>query len=116
MNTITQPISIGGRQTVLPDEVVFLSADINYTLLYLSNGKKLLVATTLKILEDRFASNQLFFRTHKSFLVNLNKIKSYKSKENDGGLYMMNDYKITISRRKKFEFERRISNINQPFN
>ena len=41
-------IAIGGRKKVNPREVILLEGDINYTKVYLSTGKTLFVATTLK--------------------------------------------------------------------
>ena len=44
----TTEIAIGGRKKVLPNDVVLLVANQNYTTLYFENGDKILVATTLK--------------------------------------------------------------------
>lgn len=62
----TNEIHIGGRIKICPDEIMLLEANTNYTMLYLQDGHKLIVATTLKQLEKRFAVCQNFFRPHKS--------------------------------------------------
>lgn len=94
----TTEIAIGGRKKVLPNDVVLLVANHNYTTLYFENGDKVLVATTLKKLEKRFAEIKFFFRTHKSFLVNINYIESFTEKDS---LKMTNQQAVTVSRRKK---------------
>lgn len=112
METI-QHISMGGRQNANPQEIILLQADINYTNVLFSNGRKLVVATTLKELEKRFANCTEFFRTHKSYLVNINYIKKYDSEGNEPFVQMKNDFRVVVSRRKKEAFKQRINFINQ---
>lgn len=107
----TQNILIGARHRINPNDVILLTADINYTQIYCVNGCKLTVATTLKTLEQRFSDCTEFFRTHKSYLINLNFIKSSDLISNKGFIQMKNDYRVTISRRKKRAFKERISII-----
>ncbi len=108
-----QNIPIGSRRTISPNEVILLTADINYTRVYFLNGAKMTVATPLKELEKRFAQCTEFFRTHKSFLVNINYIKNYDSDGNESYVQMKNDYRVTVSRRKKRAFIERILTISQ---
>jgi DNA-binding LytR/AlgR family response regulator len=108
METI-QHISMGGRQNANPQEIILLQADINYTNVLFSNGRKLVVATTLKELEKRFSTCTDFFRTHKSYLININYINSYNIAGEDEFVQMKNGYRATISRRKKKAFIERIS-------
>ena len=56
MNTY-YTIPIGRRQTVNPQEVMLLQAEVNYTLLYFVDDKKIVVATPLKKLESRFVEH-----------------------------------------------------------
>ncbi len=102
----TNSIHIGGRQHVCPDEIMLLEASANYTLLYLQNGKKLIVATTLKQLEKRFVVCQNFVRPHKSHMVNLDYLFDYN--ENSNKIIMQNDKVILISRRRKTAFQSKI--------
>jgi DNA-binding LytR/AlgR family response regulator len=95
-------IHIGGRKNICPDDIILLEGDANYTVLYLLNGKKLIVATTLKQLELRFGLCQNFFRPHKSFIVNLDYLADYQVNSNI--FTMQNAKKILISRRKKNAF------------
>ncbi len=97
MNT-TNYIPIGGRQEVKPEEVLMLQAEINYTLVYFVNGRKTIVATPLKKLEERFSPFD-FYRTHKSYLVNLKCIKCFIEPTNT--LQMTDNHKVIVSRRKR---------------
>ena len=109
MKTIEENLNkilIGGRQKICPDEVIMLKADVNYTEVHLCSGKMLIVATTLKALEKRF-SNFLFFRTHKSYLINLRYVLDSQEVINKNVL-MQNDFSVEISRRKKTKFRREL--------
>ncbi len=57
-------------------EIVFCKADINYTLIFLADGTKVLVTKNLGKVEE-ILKYTFFFRCHKSYLVNLNHIDSY---------------------------------------
>jgi DNA-binding LytR/AlgR family response regulator len=102
----TNTIHIGGRKSICPDEVMLLEANENYTVLYLENGKKILVATTLKTLEQRFIICQKFIRTHRSHIINIEFISDYQSDNNK--IMMQNKKMILISRRRKNAFRLKI--------
>ncbi len=110
---ITNLIPVGSRRRISPAEIVVLTADVNYTQILLSDGRKMTVATTLKILEKRFSDCSEFFRTHKSYLINLKFVKQYNSESEESFVQMKNDYRVTISRRKKKAFQKMISTISQ---
>lgn len=107
----TNTIHIDGRKSICPDEVMLLEANENYTVLYLQNGKKILVATTLKTLEQRFVDCRKFIRTHKSHIINIEFISDYQL---DMNLVMMQNKKmILISRRRKNAFRLKIDSDKQ---
>jgi DNA-binding LytR/AlgR family response regulator len=106
-----QKIPIGSWQKQLPSEIMLLQGDINYTEIHFVDGHKLMVATTLKKLEKRFAFCGIFFRTHKSFLINLNYIKAYNKDFADDFVEMKNNYRVALSRRRKGAFEERIKEM-----
>ena len=103
----TNSIHIGGRIKICPDEIMLLEGNANYTVLYLQNGKKLIVATTLKQLEKRFVVCQNFVRPHKSHIVNLDYLSDYQPDSN--WFTMQNDKIILISRRRKIAFQSKIA-------
>ena len=96
-------ILIGGWQSLLPKDIVLLQANENYTNVHLTNGRQIVVATTLKTLEKRFALVS-FFRTHKSFLINLSCVKSHS----ETSILLSNEVEVTLSRRKKEGFQKAI--------
>ncbi|HVW96714.1 MAG TPA: LytTR family DNA-binding domain-containing protein, partial [Mucilaginibacter sp.] len=59
------------------DELVYIQAERDFCSLYLSTGQRLLAGMHLKLLEDLLPSDQ-FMRVHRSFMINLNKIKAIK--------------------------------------
>lgn len=63
----------------------------------------MIVSKTLKDLEQRFATNENFVRTHKSFMVNIDHVVSFQV--NDGmTIKLSNDKIATVSRRRKDDF------------
>jgi two-component system LytT family response regulator len=113
LNALIQNIHIQARtgfeQIALPttdgfsivhiNDISYLHADSNYTWVILSNSKKYLVAKTLKEMESMFQFPQ-YFRTHKSYLVNLNHVERYV--RGHGGYLIMRDAtQIPIARSQK---------------
>ncbi|HLV23212.1 MAG TPA: LytTR family DNA-binding domain-containing protein [Moheibacter sp.] len=84
-------------------DVMYFEADGSYTHVIMNNGEKHLVSKSLTNFEEVLSGNPLFFRSHKSNLVNLNFVKQYLRGEG-GELIMMNDKSIVLSRNKKQEF------------
>ena len=93
-------IFIGGRQTINPEEVIRLQADVNYTTIFFSDGKKIVVATTLKEIESRFRNCPKFFRINKSLIINLDCIKQVRNEQ----IIFQNGETLTPSRRRKKAF------------
>jgi two-component system, LytTR family, response regulator len=83
-------------------DIVYLEANSNYTNIYLDNKAKITASKTLKELEELLPPD-IFFRTHHSYLINLNYIKRY-IKGDGGQIEMQNGAYVDVSRRKKEEF------------
>lgn len=84
-------------------DIMYFEADGSYTHVYMNDGHQHLVSKSLSNFEEVLQDNPLFFRSHKSNLVNLNFIKQYIRGEG-GELIMQNDKSIVLSRNKKQEF------------
>jgi two-component system LytT family response regulator len=83
------------------ETVTRLEAYGNYTIIYLTGGRKFVSSRTLKEYEE-LLSEQQFFRVHKSNLINLSHVKQYMKGE--GGEVLMSDGSlIEVSRYKKAE-------------
>lgn len=79
--------------------IIRCQGESNYTTIYFTNRKPLLVAKTLIEFEELLFDYQ-FIRVHKAHLVNLQHVKSFT--KNDGGiLYLSNGDSVAISRRRK---------------
>lgn len=99
---ITNNIRVGGHKKLDPEQIVFLQGDTNYTQIHLQDGSKLVVATTLKILESRLECHG-FFRMHKSSLVNLIYVRTYDAHAST--VRLSNNRVITLSRRKNKAYQ-----------
>ncbi|MGZ4157620.1 MAG: LytR/AlgR family response regulator transcription factor, partial [Bacteroidia bacterium] len=83
-------------------EIIRVESDGSYSTFYNSDGKKYVVSKNLKEYEDILPTRE-FFRSHKSHLINIKKVKKYL--RTDGYFAEMEDGSvIEISRRKKDEF------------
>ena len=88
-------------------DIVRCQSHINYTSIFLKDGRKLTVAKTLKEFEELLCGHH-FFRVHNSHLVNLACIKSYN--RGKGGFVSMSDHTdIEVSMRRKEELLRKLS-------
>lgn len=87
-----------------PDDIIVCCSDSNYTMIHFQDGRKKLIARTLKEF-DSMLSDYDFYRPHNSYLVNLTKVKEYI--RSDGGyLILQNGMKIPVSKGRKEEFLR----------
>jgi two-component system, LytTR family, response regulator len=91
-------------------EIVFLEADGAYTNIYLKNGSKVLVSKKLKFFEDVLGNRKIFFRPHRSHLINVNFIRKYVRGESL--LMMENNVNLSLSREKKQEFEATLKELS----
>lgn len=108
-NKIALPMS-EGLLFVETADIIFLEADGAYTNVMLANGSKMLVSKKLKFFEEVLADNPCFFRSHRSFIVNINHIKKYSKAESY--IRLDNDINVTISRDRKAEFEKQLAEYN----
>lgn len=77
-------------EKILYHDLVYAEAMLNYVMLYTAT-KKMMVYVTIKSLEEQLPSD-IFIKVHKSFIVNISKIKSI-----EGSILDMGIEKITIS-------------------
>lgn len=85
------------------EHIVYFEADGAYTSLFLNNGSKLFVSKKIKFFEEILHNRKSFFRSHRSYLININYIKKYLRGESN--IVMENETAIPISRERKQEFE-----------
>ena len=86
-------------ELVAPHEIIYCESDSNYTMVYLSDGRKKLISRTLRDFEEMLVPFN-FFRPHNSFLVNMNEVREYV--KTDGGyIVLKNKQKIPVSKSKR---------------
>ena len=92
-------------------EIIYLEADSNYTILYLTGGQKIISTKTLSEYEELLIDSP-FFRIHKSTIINLQQLKEYSRVEGD--FAVMNDKtKLDISRRRLALFLEKMSTFSR---
>jgi len=84
---------------VLIDDIVFCKSDNSYTTFHLTNTKKITVSKPISDYET-ILEPYGFLRTHQSYLINKNRIVSFK-KEDGGYLLMEGNYQAIISKQRK---------------
>lgn len=83
-------------------DIIWLEASDNYTNIFLNNAKKIVASKTLKEFEAILPTH-IFFRIHRSSLINVDFIKEYSNAE--GGTIIMSDgTNIQVSKARSQEF------------
>lgn len=84
------------------DDIISLTAERMYTQVYTKTDGDFLVSKPLKFFLDTLEHNKLFFKPHRSAIINLKYIKRYVNK--DGGYVIMdNNQMVTVAKEKKKE-------------
>ena len=94
--------TMDGYQLIRLNDIIYCESDINYTKIFTKTSGTILVSKTLKMVEE-LLSSPYFFRVHKSYLVNLNYIRSY-SKSKGYVVVLENGTEIPVAVRKHEEF------------
>ena len=92
------------------DEIIMFEADGMYTKIATINDAEILISKPLKHFVEILKKQSVFYKPHRSYLVNLSFIKEYIKK--DGGYIVMDNNKtVSISKDKKEEFLAIVSSI-----
>ncbi len=83
-------------------EILRLKGERNYSRVFFVNGEELLVAKTLKELEELLVDFG-FFRTHQSHIINLQCVKDYQ-KGKSGKIKLINNSEVELARNRKQDF------------
>jgi len=91
------------------EDVLYFEADGSYTNVVLKNTKTL-VSKKIKEFDELLANDNRFYRTHRSYLVNIMQIKKYTKRE--GALLEFEDgVSIAVAREKVKEFDEFIGGL-----
>lgn len=91
-----------GLQFIKTDDIIYLKGDGAYTYFHLKNGDRITTSKNLKAYEERLKDYN-FFRSHKSYLINLSEIKTYIRGEGSYAV-MSNGDNVGVSKRRKDTF------------
>ena len=94
------------RKYVPLEEIIMLEGVVNYTILHLRSGRKMLIPRTLKLFEI-ILGNYDFLRTHRGFMINCGHLKSVDSE----GITMIltDNLHASISRRRRDDVNKRLN-------
>lgn len=76
------------------EAIIYVKSDNNYSEFHIQDGRKIVISKPLKFYDDQLRS-YTFFRTHQSFLVNLNFAKTFHKK--DSVLELSNHLQLPVS-------------------
>ena len=109
VSKLTIPDKLGFR-LVNVTEIMYMQADDNYTVIYLTGDRKITATRTLGEFE-KILENPEFFRIHKSTIINLNFLVGYSSFQ--GNFAELKDgSRLDISRRKLPEFREKVKHYS----
>ena len=109
-NKIALP-TMDGFELERVNNIVYCQAEENYTKIVTNRNEEILVAKTLKSIESLLPTTT-FFRIHKSYMVNLNYIKSY-SKTHGYKITLENGVQLDVATRRNDEFIKALTRKNQ---
>lgn len=110
-DSILQKIAIPsneGYAFIHVNDIISLEADGKYTKIVTQSGLKSLSTKNIGEFEE-LLSTDLFFRTHKSWIINLNHVKKFLKAESK--VLLSNDTTADVSSRKKDEFMRLFNKV-----
>ena len=88
-----------GIEFIMPDDIIYIAGENNYSVLHFTSGKKLMVSKTLSTVE-KMLLDYTFLRVHKSYLLNLKHIVRYV--KTDGGyIEVQGGDQLSVSRTKR---------------
>ena len=100
-----------GTELLLREEILYCIARGRYTKIITTTGKEYMLTKVLKEIENCLSCDG-FFRTHKSYLINLNHIIHYQN-NHETPITLVNNVKIQLAKRRKKEFQKRINDFAQ---
>jgi two-component system, LytTR family, response regulator len=100
--------SLQGIDFIHLSDILLLEASGTYTIIKLVNGSSLTSSKPLGEFEEVLQKSPNFFRTHRSYLINLNQVRRLSSKEGDV-IVLQQEIEVPLSRYRKKEFEAAIA-------
>ena len=110
-NTIKSKVALptlSGYEMKKINDIIYCEGDQNYTKIHLIGEQQLMVSKTLKYIEELLPED-VFFRIHKTYLVNLNYVGKYL--RTDGHKVLLDDgTQLDVANRRIDDFVKAITN------
>ena len=106
----TQNFCTDSLETLKPESIIRLEAEGSYSYVF-TNYKRILISKRLSLME-KIIPSCIFFRIHRSHIINIKYIKNYKLTGEKTYVQMEDNSKVPISRSKKKEFMQKITQLN----
>lgn len=99
---------------VVLKDILYLQSESNYTTIYIRNMTRIVVSKTLKDFEETLCEEEdgSFVRIHKTYIVNVNHIKSIDRGE-DCSAILTDNTRLEVSRRKKLPLINKFNSLNK---
>ncbi len=97
---------LGNRRIVDLNDIIAIQADDTYSKIYITNNTSIIISKTLKYFENILEDNSCFFRSHRSWIINLKYLDTFNKTENT--ILLKGNLQTQISRNKFIEFEQAI--------
>lgn len=100
--------SLDSIRYILVNDILRIEASRSYSTIFLNSGEAILSSKSMSYYENLLPENT-FIKVHRSHIINLNYIDSI-SRSEGGFVKLSNGYEVPLSRRKKEDFLRIITN------
>ena len=98
-----------GIEILRMEEILCCVARGRYTKIITTSGKEYMLTKVLKEIESCLPCED-FFRTHKSYLINLNHLIHYQN-NHQTPITLQNNIKIQLAKRRKQDFQKKINEM-----
>lgn len=101
-----------GKETrfVFPEEIIYCQSEGNYTIIHFDGFENLMLTKSLKDI-CKILPEEMFFRIHHSFVINLSFATRFVENGNENEVILSTGINLPVSRRKKADFMARFSKI-----
>jgi two-component system, LytTR family, response regulator len=98
----------GGNIVIPVEQITYLEANINYTIVHTKDNSVFLSSRTIKHYEDLLDEN-IFVRVHKSHIVNVAYIRNFQFGKSNGEINLKCGKQVEVSRRKVKEISEKMT-------
>ena len=100
--------TLSGYEMKKINDIIYCEGDQNYTKIHLVNKEHIMVTKTLKYIEELLPA-EVFYRIHKTYLINLNYVEKYT--RTDGHKVLLDDgTQLDVANRRIDDFVKAITN------